>query len=360
VSSSPARILILKPCCLGDLIFTTPLLAAIRRAYPNAHISWAVAESGLGVLATQPNLNHFFSTGARANPASRPASLLSLIQKMRAGGYDLLLVPDRSRWLSLAALLSGIKTRVGLDSAGRGFGYTLRVPVDPQMARHEAEIYLDLARALAIDPAGCWANAQPSPASQAQADALWQQHKMGLGPLVLVHPGGGINAGMYMTSKRWPPAHFANLAARCAAHLGSQTQIGVLGTPSDAEPVAALLALLAGQGLQHFHLAGGEPVALAVVAALAQRAALYLGNDNGVGHLAAAAGAKVAMIFGPSDPRRYAPFVPPSQAQALWRPIDLPTGGVAAGPPPNFSWDGDGITPAEAWPTVLQLLANTP
>ncbi|MFN8419283.1 MAG: glycosyltransferase family 9 protein, partial [Anaerolineae bacterium] len=88
------------------------------------------------------------------------------------------------------------------------------------------------------------------------------------------------------------------------------------------------------------------------------RAEIYLGNDNGVAHLAAASGGKVLMIFGPSDPRRYAPFVPPDRARFAWRPVELPDRGVAAGNV-TFSWERDGVSVDEAWEQVRQLLMLT-
>src|SRR5215813_12436510 len=144
------RIVILKPCCIGDVIFTTPLLSALRRAYPNATIDWIVGSSAIAALRDRPDLNHVIDSGPLANPASRPASLLRLVRQLRAGKYDLAVVPDRSPLPGMAVLLAGIPRRAGLDSGGRGFAYTVKARTDPNVVRHEAEIYLDLARALGI------------------------------------------------------------------------------------------------------------------------------------------------------------------------------------------------------------------
>jgi len=92
---------------------------------------------------------------------------------------------------------------------------------------------------------------------------------------------------------------------------------------------------------------------------LAAIAALYIGNDNGVGHLAAASGGKVLMIFGPSDPRRYAPFVPEDRAQVAWRPFAVLERGVSAGSPINFDWERDGVTVDEAWLRTASLISRS-
>ena len=91
-------------------------------------------------------------------PQRSPRQLLRLARQLRQGRYDLAISLTRSPLLSLAVRMSGILLRAGLDSAGRGLGYNLRVPLDPAQLRHEAEIYLDVARALGLDVSGCQAN----------------------------------------------------------------------------------------------------------------------------------------------------------------------------------------------------------
>lgn len=345
------RIIILKPCCIGDVVFTTPLLMALRRAYPVAQIDWAVGSMAIAALRGHPAINMLIDTGPLANPAARPGSMLRLVRTLRRGRYDLAVVPDRSRLLGLAVLQALIPNRAGLDSGGRGFAYTIRAVIDPVTIRHEAEIYLDVGRALGLDVSDCWANVPPTADSLTAADAILREHGIPGERLIVVHPGGGVNAGMTMLLKRWPPERFAGLAARAADALGNGAQIAVIGLESDRDSVEAFRAAL------------GRPVidltsrlSLPVTAALAARAALYIGNDNGVAHLAAAAGARVLMIFGPSDPRRYAPFVPPDHARFAWRPVKLPAGGVVAGAPPGFDWAQHGVTVDEAWEQARPLL----
>src|SRR5215813_376266 len=96
------RIVILKPCCIGDVIFTTPLLSALRQAYPNAIIDWIVGSSAIAALRDHPDLNRVIDSGPLANPASRPASFLRLVQHLRAGKYHLAVVPERSPLAGIA------------------------------------------------------------------------------------------------------------------------------------------------------------------------------------------------------------------------------------------------------------------
>ncbi len=341
---SPRRILLLKPCCLGDVVLTTPLLAALRRAYPDAHLTWGISTYSAPVIHNHPMVDTVLLTGPQANPARTPMGLWRLARQLRAGRFDMAVAPVRSPLIGLAVRLAGVPIRAGLDSAGRGRFYNVRAPINPAEARHEAEIYLDIARALGLDVSDCWANV---PVSDDQIKALPASIKPGV---VVVHVGGGKNPGMTMVEKRPPIPLLANVAARAAAHL--HARIAILGGHDDRERADAL----------HEALYGADPLSLinvldfSEVAALGAIAGLAIGPDTGLMHLMAAAGAPTVMIFGPSDPRRYAPFVPPGRAAAPWQPYPLPPGGVVSGPPKGWSWEEHGVTAQEVWDAAKKLL----
>lgn len=331
--NSPTRVLMVKLCCIGDVIFATPLLECLRRAWPDTTINWLVDKWAAPAIANHPALNEVIE--ARSGWRALARQMVD---------YDLLVVPDRSSYLSLAAMRSRVPHRAGLDSGGRGFGYTVRAPVEPDEVRHEIDIYLDVARALGLDTEGCQTYFAPTQAEIARVTA-----KLDLGrPFVVIHPAGGTNPGMDMPTKRWTAENFAVLAERCVTHLGQQVM--VVGGPNDGPITANVLRTMRVPAIDLTgQLSFGE------VAALAQRATLYVGNDTGLSHIAAAAGARVLIVFGPSDPQRYGPFATPGPARHAWRPTNLP-GGVSAGPPPDFTWARDGISVEEVWAELLTLL----
>jgi heptosyltransferase-2/heptosyltransferase-3 len=341
-------VVIVLPCCIGDVVLATAALAALRRAWPGAHIDWAVGAWSRPALEGHNLLDGLLDTGLRANPARTPAGLLRLTAQLRAGRYDLALVLSRSPVIGLAVWLTGIPYRAGLDSAGRGFGCNIRAPVEPQAARHEAEIYLDAVRALGLDTAGCYANVPVHTTDCDAVRALLTRHGVS-GPYIVVNPAGGRNPGMVMDSKRWPPHHFAALADRLSARLGAG--VVVIGGPDDAALVNAVAAQTQAPTVR---LAGA--LTFGQIAALAADALIYVGNDTGLTHLAAAAGAPTAMILGPSDPARYAPFTP--NAVALWKAVALRAGGVTDGPPPAWNWAQDGIGVDEAEAQIALFLGK--
>jgi ADP-heptose:LPS heptosyltransferase len=332
--SNPRRIVIVLPCCIGDVVIATAALQALRRAYPAAHITWAVGSWSKPAIEHHPMLDAVLDTGASALPVRSPAGMLRFVRQLRAGNFDLAVSLVRSPLMSLALLLSGIPHRAGIDSAGRGFGYTTRAAVDPNQPRHEGVIYLAVAHALGISVADCRANLPVSYIDQETIHASLRARGV-TGAYLVVNPAGGRNPGMVMDAKRYPPAQLAALANRLAPPLNAG--IVLLAGPDDQALVSAVQAHLDVPAASFVgELSFGE------IAALAHDSRLYLGNDTGLTHIAAAAGAKTVMILGPSDPQRYAPFVPGTLA--LWKRTRVQAGGVAAGTPAHWDWSRDGIS----------------
>lgn len=330
----------------------TPVLGALRDAYPDANLTWAVGGWSRAVVERHPALDAVLDTGPAALPVKAWGGFWRFVGQLRAGKFDLAVSLVRSPLMSAAVLLSGIPQRAGLDSAGRGFGYTVRARIDPVDERHEADIYLDVVRALGIDPAGRWASCPPAKEDRAAAQSALD----GLGitaPFLLMNPAGGSNPGMVMDTKRYPPESFAALADGLSQALG--WPVVLTAGPNDTPLVDAVQA----------HLPQRAPALVGVltlrqIAALASVAGLYVGNDTGLTHLAAAAGAKTVMLMGPTSPARYAPYTPDSLA--LWRPVGVVRGGVAAQRATTSAWDWarDGIAPTDALAQVLAWLGVTP
>ncbi|MEO8392305.1 MAG: glycosyltransferase family 9 protein [Chloroflexota bacterium] len=342
---SPRRIVLILPCCIGDVVLATATLQALRRAYPQAYIAWAVGSWSKPAIEHHPLLDAVIDTGNEALPVKSIGGMLRFVRQLRAGKFDLAVSLVRSPLMSVAVLLSGIPKRAGLDSAGRGFGYNIKAMIDPNAPRHEAVIYLDTARCLGIDTRNCRANIPVSDADRqsirAKLDTIADDRAY-----IVINPAGGRNPGMVMDVKRWPAANFAELANRFGLPV---VLIGGKGDETLVEAVKERLTMQATAFVGT--LSFGE------IAALARGAKLYIGNDTGLTHLAAAAGAKTVMILGPSDPKRYAPFA--DDALALWKPTAIQRVGVAAGAPTDWDWTRDGISVDEAEQKIRTWLGES-
>lgn len=346
----PERLLILKPCCIGDVLLATPVAAALERAFPGIRIDWAVGPWARAMVATNARLGKIISAeGVEAGRYSRKG-VRRLVKRIRDEEYDTCLVLDRSPVLAFVPWRAGIPQRIGLDSGGRGFCHHIRVPVGG--VRHEADTYLDVLRAMGVGTQGVRTEFYPTEQDRAAAAKLLEERvKWNAGePLFIFHPAGGRNPGMRMVSKRWPPERYALLATRLLTEYGGRALL--LGGPQDGVLLEAVKGLVAFRTLAM----PGE-LEWGVWAALLEHATLCAGNDTGATHLAVAVGCKTVFVFGPSDPRRYGPYARPGQAAALWHPISGMVHGVDKGPPPDWSWE-EGVSADEAWHAARELIES--
>ncbi|MDP9311297.1 MAG: glycosyltransferase family 9 protein [Chloroflexota bacterium] len=326
----PASVLVVKPCCLGDVLLTTPLVAAIRAGYPTAKISYAVGTWSAPMVATNPHIDETLLLPDRWSPGS----LLATAQVFRDRRFDVVFVPDRSPTLTLLVWLAQIPQRVGLDSAGRGFAYTHPVP-STFGPTHEAQVYSSLAAAVKLPPPPKRLFFFPSPEAEARADQLVAADNDSSGPLVVLHPGGGQNPGMSLPRKRWLPERWAAVADALAAE---GARIWLLGGPGDEAAVMAVAA--------HMQFKARTAVRRwdwAVLGAMLQRADLFLGHDTGMMHLATAVDTPTVAVFGPSDPQMYGPYG--SHTRYVWCPT------------PESPCFYAGSAPAEC-PCAMQCMRN--
>lgn len=316
------RVLVLKPCCLGDALMATPALHALRRGLPQAHIAVGVGSWSRPALEGNPDIDELIDTGmVGIRGRYSLADVVALVRQLRRDRFDAALVLDRSPVVASLPWLAGIPWRAGLDSRGRGFALQARVRVPRRGIRHEVDLYLDVVRAVGLPvehtPEARRLRFVPAPATCAEVDQLVRALGLaGRRPLVVIHPGGGANPGMTLALKRWPAERFGQLAARLEGELGATVLL--VGARSDQDICMRVLETAC--------RAGGTPVDLCArlsfgqLGALAARCDLYIGNDAGTTHLAAAAGAPVLALFGPSAPYTYGPTAPSSAAVWLGVP----------------------------------------
>lgn len=296
----PRRIVILKPCCLGDLLMATPTFRALRQAYPEATIDLVVGKAAVSAVAGNPRLNTLLDPGPVGSGRAPWLAYGRLAQRLRAGRYDTAITLERSPIIGLLPWLAGIPRRIGLDSDGRGFAHTARIPAPLSAPRHEAEVYLDTLRAIGVTPTD--PRLEFFPDHQSSVSSL-QSSVFNHQSLIILHPAGGINPGMTLLAKRWPAERFAQLADRLAADTG--VTIVLVGGPGDMEVSAAVRAQIDRPVVD---LTG--QLSFSELAVLIRHASVYIGNDTGATHLAVAMGAPTIMLMGPTDPRRYGPYRP--------------------------------------------------
>lgn len=339
------RILLIRPCCIGDVVLATAALSALRDAYPDAHITWAVGGWSRRAVEYHPAIDAIVDTGNAAMPVKSWTGFWRFVSQMRSGHYDMVISLVRSPLMSLAVLLSAIETRVGIDSNGRGFGYTLKYKIDPDDAIHEAQIYLNTVGELNIKIAGYQANLPVLDTAKQSLQAKFHSEKA----YIVINPAGGSNPGMVLDSKRWLAQNFAIVANALAEE--HDAEIVMIAGPHDVPIIDTVQ-----EHLNREATVFAGTLTFPEIGALSAGALLYLGNDTGLTHLAAASGAKTAMVLGISDPLRYAPFT--ENSIALWKETDIRAGGVASADNSDWHWERDGISAQEALAQLREFVIS--
>ncbi len=300
------RFLFIKPADFGDLLLATPALRALRETFPGARIDLLVPPASAQILHGCPYVDELipFDKHAFDRPAAllRPERWLGLVRLARAlrrRRYDVVIIPRHltTRWGALKfaalALATGAPRRVGLDN-GRGWFLTDRVPDEGFGARHEVEYDLSVVARLGAHTEDVRLWLPSDPGAEAWADRLTARWPR---PLVVLHPGSGA----YSVARRWPAERFATLAdAWLERHGGTVVLI-------DASPeVTAAVRQAARWPLVDL---GGKTSLLQTIA-LIRRCDLFVGNDSGPLHMAAAAGVPAVGIYGPSNHLAWGPWGP--------------------------------------------------
>ena len=316
------RILLIRLREIGDVVFTTPAIRAVREHYPGAHLTYIVEPHAAPVVIKNPHIDQLI-VAPRERGVRGLAADVSLGRALRRQRFDLAIDFHGGPRAGLLTWLSGARERVGYEIAGRSWIYTRRVPRPRALrARHSVENQWDLLAALGIAPPDRVRNPVEMPADEdAAATVASRLTRAGVAPndrLVVIH----VSAGNPF--RRWPLDHFIALTARVASE--PDVRVIVTSGPSEQEAAAQVVegarrqlqALTTGR-----ILACGE-FSLAELRALADRAALYIGGDSGPLHIAATSNVPVVALYGPTLPARSAPWRDPAVPAVSIEPDALP------------------------------------
>ena len=289
------RILLVQLADIGDLVLTTPAIAALREALPLAQIELLASERAMplipdGLVDRQIPFQRSGGGASREIFAWRNLRMLSVL---RGRKYDTIIFFHHFTLRAgvfkfwLLAKASGAGRIIGLKNHHVRF-LTDWVHDEGFVARHQAQYWLDLVALLG-------ASGRPRPARvKRQAMPALAPAKRDQ-PIVVMHTG----SGGYSKARRWERAGFAAVARGLQEERGAA--IVLVGQPDDeADLVEDLL------DQKPINLTGATT--LPQLAEVIASADLFIGADSGVMHIAAAAGTPVLSIFGPSNPAAWRPW----------------------------------------------------
>ncbi|HOM71880.1 MAG TPA: lipopolysaccharide heptosyltransferase II [Armatimonadota bacterium] len=297
---STGNILLLNLNHIGDILFTTPAIRALREKYPDAKITAVVLAGMEELLKHNPFVDEVLTRRRGLIP------ILKLVPKLRSRkiGTSLLFTFSSVR-MSALGWMSGASTRVGFDDPGIARFLTHPVPRVP--GRHRVDWYLDLARAVGADVDEPHMEMFTSTEDQEYADDLLASAGItGDKPVAAISPGSSVFA------KQWFPERYAALADKLSA---DGVDVVIVGAPSERETVEDVkqsakyaIADLAGK------------TKIGQLAAVLARCNAVVSNDTGPMHLAVSVGTPVVAIFGPTDPRETGPYC--RKSKVLWEHLD--------------------------------------
>ena len=308
-----SRILLVRLRQVGDVIFTTPAVHALRRRFPDAHLTYIVEPAAAPVVIGNPHLNDVIVV-PRARGLTGVLADLRLGRRLRAGRYDLAIDFHGGPRASLLTWLSGAPTRVGYTVAGRSWLYTLAVDRPRALrARHSVENQWDLLTALGVAGPDSTTNPVEMPVdplvAAGVATRLADAGVDSTASLVIVH----VSAGNPF--RRWPLEHFVALVGALARE-DPRRRIVITAGPSEhdaADRVIEDARARLGADAAACVVSCGE-FSLAELRALVERAALYIGGDSGPLHIAATSRVPIVGLYGPTLPVRSAPWRDPACA----------------------------------------------
>jgi lipopolysaccharide heptosyltransferase I len=296
---SPRRILVIKLSSLGDIVHSLPAVAALRKRFPSAHISWLVKPQWASILEGNPDVDEVLPVDVSWQNWPR------LIRDLRQRQFDLVIDFQGLFRTGFLGLFSGARMRVGFARARETapWMYTHRVTLPGEqesswrlLAIHAVDRNLAIARFLGADISrpifhfpglvedekfirGLLLEAEVEDHTQLIALAPWSRSAL----------------------KSWPLSRFVELAEKL---MGStKLRVVVLGGPSELAS-ANEFRRLQSQGLVNFV----GKLSLRQLPVLLRRMNLVIGNDSSLIHLAAGVETPVLAILGPTEPQATGPY----------------------------------------------------
>ena len=309
------RVLIVQPYGIGDLLFLTPVLRALRLLPSVEKVDLLLGSRTEAVLKANPHVDQCYSIDKdlfhRRGFFENFQELARLGRVFRKEKYDLLLdYSMRGEYAFFSVFFLGIPLRAGFDYKRRGFFQTRRMPL-PQgfSGRHVVDYYCDLAEMAGIRVEDRFLEFYLTPEERTEAERLLQGLSPAFGPRFLtLSPGGGESWGKDAHFKRWPAAYFAEFSDRLAVQARAAVVL-ILGSPQEKKLGEEIQSRMKTKAV---NLAGD--VSLRIAAALIEKSSLLIGNDGGLVHLTHALRKPVIAFYGPVDPAVYGPFPPSNQA----------------------------------------------
>jgi heptosyltransferase I len=295
MSSPDARILIVRLSAIGDVVHGLPVLNVLRDKWPRAFVAWAIESRAADLLRGHRALDElivlergWYRSWARLREVRR---------RLRQYHFDTAIDLQGLTKSAGVAWLSGAPRRIGYgDQDGRELSRWFNTELVKPKSIHVVDRNLELLRPLGIETASI----------RLELDVAATNSEMAIRTLESLHMRGGfamINPGAGWRSKLWPPDRFAAVAR----HLGSSRGMRSLVVWADDQELVWAQQIVEGS---RGYATLAPATSLGELAAIAQRATLFVSSDTGPLHIAAAVRTPCVGLFGPMPGERNGAYGP--------------------------------------------------
>ena len=285
------RILVNQTSYLGDVILTTPLLAEIRRCFPEAELDLLCTPRATSLVDNNPDLDHIVADDKRGEGRGLKG-VWRKVMELRRRRYTLALSPHKSLRSALLLFLARIPCRIGFRQSAGWFLYHHRVNRDTRL--HDVDRNLSLLQAFGMDPSRSQKKLRIEVDSHTResVERIW--NALGIeqqdGGLIF-----GLNPGSVWPTKRWSVEGYANLMVQLKKKY--RCEVVLFGGPEDREIADRIQEL---SGHVGFDLVGRT--SLRELPCAVERCDVFITNDSAPMHIAVARGIPVVALFCATTP----------------------------------------------------------
>jgi heptosyltransferase-3 len=292
------RILVIKLKQPGDVLVSTPVIAALKEAWPGCHLTYLVPRGAEAMVSGHPGLDGLMVVDRRGETWGQA---LKFIRDLRRQRFDLVLELSGGDRGAIYSRLSGARERLGFQHPRQPFwqrhGCFTRLLPRPPVKMHMVDQNLEAVRALGIEPVNPLLQFFWDGRVEQRVQDLLRSCQLADRPFVVMHPGAGWRF------KCWTPAGYA----RVIEAFGHEWGLPVVLTGTRAAHEQELLAAVHQEcRATPIDLVGR--LSLKELGALIARARLFFGMDSAPMHLAAAVSTPVVALFGPSGVFNWGPW----------------------------------------------------
>jgi heptosyltransferase-1 len=298
------NIAIVKLSAIGDVIHTLPSLAALRRRFPDSHITWIIEEASSDLIHNHPYVDRVIVSrrkkwieNLKKNKGVKETlgEIGTFVKTLRDRRYDMMIDFHGLFKSAAIVLLSRAGRKIGYNSMQELSGLFLNEKIYEDMKKHAVDRYLDLARYLGADVGTPEFLIPKGEENRLRIEMLLKTNK-----IEKERPFIAVNPVAFWKTKLWEEKKFADLCDRITGEL--KTKIVFTGK-GDTDKIERI------QYMMNFHSANlGKQTTLRDLAYLYRLAGLVITTDSGPMHIAAAVGTPTIALFGPTDPARTGPY----------------------------------------------------